>query len=30
LDFENLNFAVVDKLYKSFNPPKDLINFINN
>jgi hypothetical protein len=30
LDFENFNFKVVDELYISFNPPKDLINFINN
>jgi hypothetical protein len=30
LDFENFNFAVVDELYIPFNPPKDLINFINN
>jgi hypothetical protein len=30
LDFDNFNFAVVDELYTPFNPPEDLINFINN
>jgi hypothetical protein len=30
LDFNNFNFAIVDELYIPFNPPEDLINFINH